>query len=1243
MKRNFYSFLCRPLLLLMFTVFMIGALNAQDVVYSQTFTNGATYCPSSPQYDGWGIFRAQLDTVTKKFRKVTVKGSNDPVGITCNDPTATRQIAAALRSNTTFTVICDGRPWLVGVGSNCVAFGCASANDATELVVNSTFLCNCTNPGYIFRPCIGNSNWGGINGVTCGGNTQTMEVIFSNPVGNNAAPGGVTAPVTSCGGVNDSISVTIQNAGINKIADIPVTCKVTGFLGATPYNNTFTTTIGVSPDSLAPFTSRAFKFATINTSAGSDLDITVYTALASDTTRSDDTLRFKYKNVGSPTGNATASNVSRCGTGSVTLNATVPTGHSAYWYNSANRLIGVGASVTSSVVPGGTQDSFFVASAKVSSPSSIGTSYTGTANAGSGFEGGVMIDINAAKNLVLEGVNVHLNGAGTKKVTVYIRNGSFKGNETNQAGWVLVGTADVTAAGFGVPVTVNLPPYELSPGTYGLYIYSSDGLLWTKSSFGTSASNFDLSISGGTTLRDAFATIISPTDHFDGFVNYRQSCVSGTKTKVVVTARPLPVGSDLAKGSLFKGTYDGGSVSQPDIVARPDSISYEMPAPTGFNNSNYGSGSAWYVSSFSVKTLNGVALPSSSYKLEVPTGGKDARIIFFPPSTYTDSTVEVNAFIRRNDNGCDTFLSRVIFIAPRPVSKYTNTVVCFGDVTEFTNTTTISSGTVDYLWKFGDGTTSTLTEPAKTYSAPGNYTVVLVSTSNFGYKDSSVQTVTVKEIPNPNFIITNACAGTALKFDDNSSLPPGTPVYSWDFGDGNTGVGKNTTHLYSVPDIYLVKLTIDVAGCSNTAGKYGTQAPRSVPNFSFTPAQCDNLNIGFTNGSTSPSFGSVGYTWDFGDGTSASAFSTSHTFTSFNTFNVKLIGRTDLGCADSITKSVTLLETPKPVFTSAGAICSNQSLALTNGTNVPSGGTNTYAWTFGDGNTSTDVNPTHVYGAPGTYTIELEAFSTNGCSGKTTNTISVDEKPVADFTGNKVCLGEETKFTNGSTISSGTLSYNWDLDNGGAAVTVTNPTITYTTAKTYNITMIATATSGCSDTSVKSILVAPIPAVDIVPASANTGDGTIKFATTSTGTGYTYLWTFGDGGTSNLQNPTYTYSFPGNWPVRLVIRSADGCLNTTTTSIFVNPLSVSEAAAAKGLQVYPNPTTGRLVADFSNYTGDEVVNINITDVLGRVVLSGNLPNGNASEMNLDAYPAGIYYLNVETASNTFTIKVLVTK
>lgn len=1242
MKTNFYYSFGKFFLLLLLGTLFSTTLSAQDVIYSETFTNGTSYCPSTPQYDNWGIFRSKLDTTTKKFRKVTVKGSNNTTGVTCSDPDITRKIAHALRTNSTLSIVCDGKTWLVTTGSNCVG-GCGTSNDATELVVDFNFPCQCATTGFIFRPCIGNSNWGGINGATCFAPTQTMEVIFSNPVGNNAAPGGVTAPVTSCGAVNDSLAVTIQNAGLNKIADIPVTCNVTGFLGGVPYSNTFNTTIGVSPDSLDPFTSRAYKFAALNTSAGADLDITVYTSLASDTTRGDDTLRFKYKNVGSPTGNATANNVSRCGTGAVTLNATVPGGHSAYWYNSANKLVGVGTTVSSPIIPGGTQDSFFVASAKTSSLTQLGTSFTGTSNAGTGFEGGIMMDLTAAKNITLESIDVHINATVSRTVTVYIKSGTYKGFETNKAAWQLLGTFTVTPGGAGTPVNINIPEYELSPGTYGLYIYASDGLLWTKASLGTKASDLDLSITGAATLRDAFATILATSDRFDGRINYRQSCVSGVRTKVVVTASPLAVGSDLTKGSLFKGRYDAGTKAQPDVVANPDSITYDIPAPTNFNNSGYGSGSSWYVVNYSMQTVNGAVVPASNYKFDAPAGGKDAKISFFPSSTYTDSTVELTATIRRNDNGCDTVLKRIIYIAPRPVTNFTNTVVCFGDVTEFKNNTTISSGLVDYMWKFGDGSTSTLTDPAKTYTAAGNYSVTLIATSDFGYQDSTTITVTVKEIPTPNFTFTNACEGTALTFADASTLPPGAPTYIWAFGDGSTGAGATTSHMYGLPDIYLAKLTVDVAGCASSISKYVTQAPRSVPDFTFTAAQCDNLNIGFTNATTAPAFGTVGYNWHFGDGSQAAAVSPTHAYNVFNTFDVKLIARTDLGCADSVTKSVTLKESPKPVFTTSGQACTNQALAITNNTNVPSGATNTYKWTFGDGNTSTDASPSHAYGAPGTYTIEVEAFSTNGCDGKSTSTVTVGEKPVADFAANKVCEGEETKFVNGSTISTGTLTYSWNLDDGGPLVTTTNPTKTYTGAKTYNVSLITSSNNGCSDTATQAVIVAAVPAIDIVEASANTGNGAIRFTTTSTGTGYTYAWSFGDGGSSTIQNPTYTYSFPGKWTVRLVIRTADGCMNTLTKSVSVNPLSVSDVANVKGIEVYPNPTTGKVIADFTNYTGDNVVGINVTDILGREVLKGNLPNNSTSEVDLSAFQAGIYYLNVETSSNVLTIKLLLAK
>lgn len=1230
-------------------VIVLGTLsiNAQDVKYSESFTNGASYCPGDPQYDNWGVFRSQLDSTTKKFLKVTVKGTQNPTGITCNDPTITRRIAEALRTNSNLSVVCNGQTWLV-TSNNCQSTNCGNAVDDVELVVTTAFACQCTNPSYIFRPCIGNLNWGGLNGTTCSAPTQTMEIIFSNPVGNNAAPGGVTAPVTSCGSANDSISVSIRNAGINRIANIPVTCNVTGTLGGSPYNQTFNTTIGVGTDSLEPFTSRLHTFTTINTTAGADLDIELYTALSSDTTQRDDTLRIKFKNVGTPAGNATANDVTICGTGAAPLSATVPSGHSAYWYNSKGDLVAVGASANSPIVPGGAQDSVFVASALVGSQTTLGSDFNGSSSANTGFTAGNMINLNVKKHLTIEEINVHLRTTNANKITVYKKAGKYDGFQNNKASWTFVGEYDVIGGGLNKATNVKVDPIELTPGAWSLYIYAADGMVWngTGSNPQLSEDDFDLGLSGAIAMRDAFANQLGNLVEWNGEIIYRQTCVSSNKSKVTITANPLPVGSFMKEGALFKGTYDGGTDVQPDIVASPDSICYDIPAPTNFANSGYGSSSNWFVNNVSVTTSGGAVVPTSEYKLTAPSGSDDAKICFYPTSTFTDSTVEIVVNVRRLDNGCDSVLRRTIFVAPRPVSMYTNTTVCLGEVTEFSNSSTISTGKIESYWEFGDGTTSTLTDPAKVYNAAGNYTVKLYSISDKGYRDSSIQTITVKEIPDPNFTTINACEGTALSFTSTSSLPVGTPTYVWDFGDGatvNTGATNTTSHLYSTPDIYPVKLLVEVNGCANSITKYATQAPRSTPDFSFANAKCDDLNITFSNGTTLPAFGTVGYTWRFGDGKEAAEPSPIHTYNVFNSFDVTLIGSTDLGCKDSITKTVTLLESPKPVFTANGSVCTNEEITFNNTTNVPTGFSNSYEWDFGNGNASTASDPTTRYSTPGTYEVTVKAVSSNGCDGETKGTVTISEKPIADFVANKVCEGDETKFTNGSVISSGTLSHTWDLDNGGASVSTTNPTFTYASANTYNVTLISESGAGCSDTATKQVVVAAIPAIDINIASNQTQDGTMLFSTSSTGTGYTYSWLFGDGGSAKQQNPTYKFDFPGNWKVTLVIRNADGCENTMSTQVYINPLSVGNIAG-NNWSIYPNPSSGKY---FINYDGGaDIATIKISDILGKVVttIAPDMTVNNELTFDLSNQKAGVYVITLtDVNGNSSTQKVTLSK
>jgi len=131
------------------------------ITYSQSFTSGVT--PSS-QCSAWTTFVAQL--TVRSYTLLTVSGSLDPVGVTVTDPVVIAAIAMALRTGGSYgPVTSNGRSWAVGA--------CGSGS---ELSVIGT-VCYC-NAGYDVRPCIGNSNYGGINGATCGGGTQTLIVTF---------------------------------------------------------------------------------------------------------------------------------------------------------------------------------------------------------------------------------------------------------------------------------------------------------------------------------------------------------------------------------------------------------------------------------------------------------------------------------------------------------------------------------------------------------------------------------------------------------------------------------------------------------------------------------------------------------------------------------------------------------------------------------------------------------------------------------------------------------------------------------------------------------------------------------------------------------------------------------------------------------------------------------------------------------------------------------------------------------
>jgi PKD repeat protein len=292
--------------------------------------------------------------------------------------------------------------------------------------------------------------------------------------------------------------------------------------------------------------------------------------------------------------------------------------------------------------------------------------------------------------------------------------------------------------------------------------------------------------------------------------------------------------------------------------------------------------------------------------------------------------------------------------------------------------------------------------------------------------------------------------------------------------------------------------------------------------------------------------------WDFGDGGTSTAQNPTHVYASTGTYTVCLIATN--GCGVDTTCQPITVTCPNPVtgFTQASTMLT---AAFTDtSTNAPTG----WLWDFGDGGTSTLQNPTHTYATAGTYTVCLQA--TNSCGQSTVclpMTISC-QLPAAAFTSSPSALS--VAFNNTSTNSS---SWLWDFGDGNAS-TAENPTHAYALPGTYVACL--TSTNPCGDSAVQCDTVTvscAAPAAQFT--STSTGLSTL-FTDGSTGGPTSWLWDFGDGGTSTLQFPVHNYAVEGSYLVCLIASSICGADTFCATVTLVCPVpSAAFGSATTGL------------------------------------------------------------------------------
>ncbi len=504
--------------------------------------------------------------------------------------------------------------------------------------------------------------------------------------------------------------------------------------------------------------------------------------------------------------------------------------------------------------------------------------------------------------------------------------------------------------------------------------------------------------------------------------------------------------------------------------------------------------------------------------------------------------------------------SAIITINPLPDVDFNATTACLNDTTFFTNQSTITSGSnQSYAWDFDNGSGSSVQNPSQLFGNAGAYSVQLIVTSNHGCSDSLTQVVNVNPLPQVSFSQNDICLLDSMGFNNASSISAGAIAqYIWDFGDGDTSQAGNPFHSYPAHGTYTVQLYAEAGtGCADSLQQNVEVHPHPVADWSADTVFEPNITS-FQNNSSIVNGAQLIYNWQYGDGNGSQAVNPVYGYAQYGNYNAQLIAESTFGCADTLTQQVVVLEQPIAEFTTQDE-CIHDSLAFTNSAQYASG-TADYVWDFGDGDTSHAQNPSHIYAFPGNYTVQLQITGDNGGTDTYSRSVNVYAKPSVAFTFEEVCDTIPVKFRNQSTISNGTMTYEWFYGDGDTSQAV-SPQYAYPTSGFFDAKLRAASNFGCRDSATQEVHVLSRPRSQFTVEDVCYGD-TSKFVDSTTiDNGYlvSYNWTFGDATNSNsiIQSPNYLYLNPGEYPVTLVTESNDGCRSVHTETAVVHETPVA--------------------------------------------------------------------------------------
>ena len=509
-----------------------------------------------------------------------------------------------------------------------------------------------------------------------------------------------------------------------------------------------------------------------------------------------------------------------------------------------------------------------------------------------------------------------------------------------------------------------------------------------------------------------------------------------------------------------------------------------------------------------------------------------------------------------------------------------------------------------WFWDFGDGNTSNLKNPINTYLNDGLFDVSLLAVSDYGCvaTDTFFNYIEINKSPALDIELSTsiACVGQDVMFDDISLISNNN--WLWFIGEDSVSSFKDPIYHFSDTGLYSVSLISGINSCTDTIILNDViKIIEPLAEFKSKHNCVDPLLVEFTN----TSIGADNVSWDFGDGSTSNLFNPSHEYVNTGTYNVVLTVYNNLTeCTHSIQKEI---QVTKPIANFDYLVNSNNGYEDSTSC-IPK---RVYLknlsqdWDFfqvfwSDGGVE-DSRLDHVFMDTGLFDVTMIITDVHKC--KDTFTINnmfhmYDLNTDFKISNNYGC---DSLFVNLQSSSDYPLSsVIWDFGNGSYSSSI-NPTALYTQEGTYDILLYSESYFGCRDTTSYHNYIEYIKPKSNFQSNDDSiciGEEII-FQNLSEGLELSYIWDFGDGNTSYLKNPIYSYNSNGIYDITLQVIDTLGCSNKYTYSNYINVL---------------NPTSDFSIQSISSNCVPALANFTNNSSLDAVYFDWNFGDGTTSNI-----------------------------